>query len=166
MKIPVISFVGTSNTGKTTLLEQLIAMLNERGLRVATIKHHHRDFEIDQEGKDTYRLKKAGARLSMIVSPVKLALVQDLVDEPSLDEVIDRYVRDVDLVIVEGYKQEPVPKIEVYSHASGSPPIALGDEKLLALVADAPLSAPVPVFLRDDVEGIAAFVIKKLRLEP
>ena len=78
MKIPVLCFVGRSNTGKTTLIEKLIPLLKSRGIRVATIKHHNHDFEIDQEGKDTYRHKKAGAHLSMIVSPKKLALVEDL----------------------------------------------------------------------------------------
>jgi molybdopterin-guanine dinucleotide biosynthesis adapter protein len=164
VKAPVICFVGRSNTGKTTLLERLIELLKERGIRVATVKHHHHDFEIDREGKDTYRHKKAGARLSMIVSPAKLALVQDLEDEPRLEEIIDRYIRDVDLVIVEGYKKEAIPKIEVFNHASGSPPVALDDENLLAIVSDAPLSASLPVFLRDEVEKIADFVIEKLGL--
>jgi molybdopterin-guanine dinucleotide biosynthesis adapter protein len=167
MRTPVISFVGRSNTGKTTLLERLIRILTERGIRVATVKHHHRDFEADREGKDTYRHKKAGARLSMIVSPAKLALVQDLAEEPTLQEILDRYVTDVDLVIIEGYKKERIPKIEVYNHGSGSPPVTLGDDNLLAIVSDVPLAAaPLPVFLRDDIEMIAAFVIEKLGLSP
>lgn len=164
--IPVVAFVGRSKTGKTTLIERLIVILRERGIRVATVKHHHQDFEMDREGTDTYRHKKAGAHLSMIVAPTKLALVQDLSVEPPLETILEHYVAGVDLVIVEGYKKERIPKIEVYRSDSGAPPVTVGDENLLAVVADAPLNAPLPgslpVFLRDEVEGIAAFVVERL----
>jgi molybdopterin-guanine dinucleotide biosynthesis adapter protein len=158
MSIPVLCLVGRSNTGKTTLIEKLIPLFGAEGIRVATIKHHNHDFEIDREGKDTYRHKKAGARLSMIVSPKKLAFVEDLKDELPLDEILSRYVRDVDLVIVEGYKEESVPKIEVYTYAEDRPPVALGDKDLLAVVSDRLFGFPLPVFLRDDIAGIAEFV--------
>jgi molybdopterin-guanine dinucleotide biosynthesis adapter protein len=162
MNIPVLCLVGRSNTGKTTLIEKLIPLLGAWGFRVATIKHHNHNFEIDREGKDTYRHKKAGARLSMIVSPNKLAFVKDLKDELPLDEILSRYVRDVDLVIVEGYKEESMPKIEVYTYAEDCPPVALGDKNLLAVVSDRLFGLPVPVFLRDDITGIAEFVRREI----
>ncbi len=164
MTIPVLSLIGRSNTGKTTLIEKLIPILKSKGIRVATIKHHNHDFEIDREGKDTYRHKRAGARLAMIVSPKKLALVEDLDGELSLDEIQARYIRGVDLLIIEGYKQTSAPKIEVYSSTQGEPPVALGDPSLLAVVSDAALRVPVPVFHRDDAETIADFVVEKIKL--
>jgi molybdopterin-guanine dinucleotide biosynthesis protein B len=169
MSVPVICFVGRSNTGKTTLIEKLIVILKDRGIKVGTVKHHHQDFEIDREGTDTYRHKKAGAHLSMIVAPTKFALVQDLAVEPPLEVILQRYITGTDLVIVEGYKKEQMPKIEVFRNVSGSLPVTLGDENLLAVVTDTPLSTPLPgslpVFLRDQTEEIADFVVEKLCLE-
>jgi molybdopterin-guanine dinucleotide biosynthesis protein B len=164
MTIPVLSLVGRSNTGKTTLIEKLIPILASEGIRVATIKHHNHDFEIDREGKDTYRHKKAGARLSIIISPKKLALVEDLDGEPTLDEILVHYVRGVDLLITEGYKRGPVLKIEVYNSAQGDAPVTLGDPSLLAVVSDRAIRLPIPVFQRDDARGIADFVIEKMNL--
>jgi molybdopterin-guanine dinucleotide biosynthesis protein MobB len=159
--IPTVSFVGRSKTGKTTLIEKVIATLTSQGIRVATIKHHHRgDFEIDHAGKDTYRHKKAGAKISMIVSPEKLALVEDLSAIPSLDDILARFVRDVDLVIAEGFKSRPGPKIEVYSRECSQPPLALDDHDLFAMVSDIPMSLAVPVFSRDDISAVCDFIIR------
>jgi molybdopterin-guanine dinucleotide biosynthesis protein B len=162
---PVFCVVGRSNTGKTTLIERLIPVLASKGVRVATIKHHDRPFEMDLQGKDTYRHKSAGAKAAMIVSDRKLGLVKDLEREMHVDELVARYMDDVDLVIVEGYKQEPLPKIEVYNYRENDPPVAAEDEFLVAIVADAPVPAAVPVFLRDDIEAIAAFIMQKFELE-
>jgi molybdopterin-guanine dinucleotide biosynthesis protein B len=164
MKTPVFCIVGRSNTGKTTLIERLIPYFKSRGMSVGTIKHHNRPFEMDRKGKDTYRHKKAGAKAAMIVSERKLGLVRDLDREMSIDELVARYMDDVDLVIVEGYKQEPLPKIEVYNYRETVPPIAAEDELLVAIVSDAPIPAPVPVFLRDDVHAIAAFIMQRFDL--
>lgn len=165
MKIPVLSFVGRSNTGKTTLIERLIPLLKSKGIRVATIKHHHHaDFEIDLEGKDSYRHKKAGARLVMIASPKKIALVEDLEGEPGLKEILSRYVRNVDLVITEGYKEEHVPRIEIYDSRRDASPLSQGHEGLLALISDTPVEAPVPVFRRDEIQRIAQLIVDKLNL--
>ncbi len=128
------------------MIEKLIPLFKSRDIAVATIKHHNRDFEMDHEGKDTYRHKKAGARIAMIASPKKLALIEDTEREAPLEEILDRYIRDVDLVIVEGYKAVSAPKIEVYNYRDDVPPLALGDKDLLAIVSDKPISAPVPVF--------------------
>ncbi|OPY62570.1 MAG: Molybdopterin molybdenumtransferase [Syntrophorhabdaceae bacterium PtaU1.Bin034] len=165
IRLPVVSFIGRSNTGKTTLVERLIPLLVSRGIRIATIKHHHlEDFEIDQEGKDSYRHKKAGARIAMIASAKKIALVEDVERDLGLHEIRARYVRDVDLFIAEGFKEEKVPKIEVYNYSEAKPPLATNDSDLLAIVSDRSVTASVPVFLRDDIERIADFIVKHFKL--
>ena len=117
--IPLVSFVGRSNTGKTTVIERLIPILRERGLKVAVIKHHPHDFEIDNPGKDTYRYKQAGATMGILASPQKVAVVEDTETELTLEEIITRYIHDVDLLIVEGFKREEIPKIEVFQRKEG-----------------------------------------------
>jgi len=160
--IPVLSFVGRSNTGKTTVIERLIPMLVEKGIKVAVIKHHPHDFEIDIPGKDTYRYKKAGATTTILASPGKVAVVEETDTEFTLAEVIARYVRDVDLLIVEGFKRERVPKIEVFQRkADGDAPVCGGDENLLAVITDEPVVTSLPVFSRNDIQGVAEFVIDR-----
>ncbi len=163
--IPVFSVVGRSNTGKTTLLEKIIPMLRSTGLRIGTVKHHAGDFEIDKEGKDSYRHKRAGANIAMITSPHKLALVADARDDLTLAELTRLYMHDVDLVITEGYKRERMPKLEVYVYQEGLEPVARQDPDVIAIAADRLIDAHVPVFLRDDAEQIAEFIIKKLGLK-
>jgi molybdopterin-guanine dinucleotide biosynthesis protein B len=102
----------------------------------------------------------------MIASPKKLALVSDIDSELTLQEVVSRYVQDVDLLIAEGYKGEDVPRIEVYSSDSAEPPVSPGHRNLLALVADTPIDAPVPVLGRDDVADLAALIMERLGLGP
>jgi len=159
----VLSIVGRSKTGKTTLIEKLIPLLKSRGLRIATIKHHHGDFEIDREGKDTYRHKAAGAKAVLLTSPAKIALVIDVDEELKVHEIIDRYVRGVDLVITEGYKREKFPKIEVFNWKENTIPVCLNDRSLIALVTDKRVDAPVQQFLRDDIEGVAEFILNFVR---
>ena len=174
-KVPVISFVGRSNTGKTTLLEKVIPLLRSRGLRVGTVKHHAGEFEIDREGKDSYRHKKAGATATMITSPTKVALVEDISRELTLSEVIERYMHEVDLVITEGYKRERMPKVELYVHGRGAPPLATEDPDIIAIATDGPAVAAdapvdelidvhVPVFSRDEPEPIVDLIVKRLKL--
>jgi len=171
----VISFVGRSNTGKTTLLEKVIPLLRSRGLRVGTVKHHAGEFEIDREGKDSYRHKKAGATATMITSPTKVALVEDISRELTLSEVIERYMHEVDLVITEGYKRERMPKVELYVHGRGAPPLATEDPDIIAIATDGPAIAAdapvdelidvhVPVFSRDEPEPIVDLIVKRLKL--
>jgi molybdopterin-guanine dinucleotide biosynthesis protein B len=163
--IPVLSVVGgSSNTGKTTLLEKLIPILKSRGLRVGTIKHHAGDFEIDREGKDSYRHKKAGASVSMITSSDKIGLVADMTQELTLSELVRLYMRDIDLVITEGYKREHMPKLEVYVYQKGLDPLAGQDPDVIAIATDRMIEAHVPVFLRDEPEAIAEFIVTRLKL--
>lgn len=160
-QIPVVSIVGRSKTGKTTVVAKLIAILKDRGVRVATIKHHPHDFEIDIEGKDTYRHKEAGAVLTIITSPEKIAMVKDVDEEMTVRQIVDSYIDDVDLIVTEGFKRESFPKIEVYSPRS-EPPATIGDPNLLALMSDVPIDAPVPVFKRDDVKAAADLIIRNV----
>ncbi len=162
--IPILSVIGRSNTGKTTFIERLIPILNAKGLRVATIKHHLHDFESDREGKDSYRHKKAGARISMIVSPRKVAFTADTERELTLAELVSAYVRDVDLVIVEGFKGERTPKVEVYRYSEGLAPLCRSDPDVFAVMSDRPIDAPVPVLSRDDVEKAAGLIVERLEL--
>jgi len=160
--IPCFSFVGRSNTGKTTVIERLIPILVGKGIKVAVIKHHPHDFEIDIPGKDTYRYKKAGAMVSILASPRKIAIVKDTEDELTLTEIVSRYVSDVDLLIIEGFKKEDVPKIEVFQRKEGADlPVRWGDKNLIALITDESVKTSLPVFLRNDIQGIAQFIINR-----
>lgn len=160
--IPYLSFVGRSKTGKTTVIERLIPILNERGLKVAVIKHHPHDFDIDIPGKDTYRYKQAGASTSILVSPGKIALVEDTSEELALEVIINRYVRDVDLLLIEGFKRERIPKIEVFrKKEDGSLPVCTHDKNLAAIITDESVETSLPVFSRNDVQKIAEFIISR-----
>ena len=117
--IPVIGFAGRANSGKTTLVEKVISAFTKQGLRVAAIKHVHHPFDVDVPGKDTHRHKLAGAANVILASRERVAMVKDTPKEYSLDDIVSRYVDDADLVIVEGFKTAPIPKIEVYTRLSG-----------------------------------------------
>jgi molybdopterin-guanine dinucleotide biosynthesis adapter protein len=157
-RIPLISIVGTSKTGKTTFIEKLIPVIKEKGLKIATIKHHHLDFEIDRVGKDTYRHKKAGSSTVILSSPHKIALVRDVAQEMSLRDIVSRYIEDADIIITEGYKKEDVPKIEIFRHAKKVSPLCLHDKTILAVVTDKHIDTSISQFSMDDVEGVAKFV--------
>jgi molybdopterin-guanine dinucleotide biosynthesis protein B len=154
--IPYLSFVGRSKTGKTTVIERLIPILRKRGLTVAVIKHHPHNFDIDIPGKDTYRYKQAGASTSILASPGKVAVVEDTSEELALEEIIERYVRDVDILLIEGFKRERIPKIEVFrKKEDGGLPVCTGDKNLIAIITDESIETPLPVFSRDNIQKIA-----------
>ncbi|QDR81078.1 molybdopterin-guanine dinucleotide biosynthesis protein B [Sporomusa termitida] len=154
--IPIISVVGRSNSGKTTYLEKLIGELKYRGHKVAVIKHHHNDFEIDVPGKDTWRHTQAGADTVCLVSPAKVAMIRKTDQELPLDQIAG-FIDNVDIIITEGYKQEPKPKIEVYRQAAGNQPLGAKPE-LLAVVSDTILYKDVPHFPLDDPGPMAALL--------
>lgn len=161
--IPVIGIAGWKNSGKTTLATRLIAELARRGLRIASVKHAHHAFQIDDAETDSARHRRAGAAQVAIVSPRRWALVSELAGapEPSLDEVI-AHLKPCDLVIVEGYKSAPIPKIETRrSAAARASPLADADPNVIAIAADHPIEGRrVPVFSLDDASGIADFIIE------
>jgi len=116
---PVVSVVGRSGSGKTVFLEKLIAELKSRGLRIGTIKHHLHDFEIDQPGKDSWRHARAGSDTVIISSPKKVALIKRLEDEMDIDQLVQDYMNDLDLVLTEGYKSRARRRVEVYRNERG-----------------------------------------------
>ena len=160
-KIPVISIVGRSKVGKTTFIERLLPALNAKGIRVATVKHHPHDFEIDLPNKDTYRHKKAGAKITIISSPHKIAIVRDVEKEFTVEEILLRFVDDVDILITEGYKKGTMPKIEVYGMDDKAQPVCENDKNLIAVISDRPVPTSLPRFSRDDVEGVADLIVSE-----
>lgn len=160
-KTPVISFVGKSNSGKTTVLEKVITELKRRGVKLAIIKHDVHQFEIDHPGKDTWRHYQAGADVVTISSPSKLAIIERREYELPLDEVVAR-ISGVDIVITEGYKRENKPKIEVFRSAAHKE-LLCSPEELLAVASDVPWDIGVPCYEIDDFAGIASEVEKFIR---
>lgn len=158
----LITFVGHSNSGKTTLIENLIPELKRRGYRIGTIKHTHHGFSMDQKGKDTYRHRAAGADAVLAASPGQIALVKSTTED-SLDSLLP-YFQEMDIVLVEGFKQEKKPKIEVFRSQIQQTPLFPEDDLLMAVVTDSPHSARVPVFQFEDVQAICDLIETYSRL--
>ena len=156
---PIISIVGKSESGKTTLIEKLIPELKKRGYRIGTIKHALHGFQIDREGKDSFRHKAAGADTVIVASPESIAMVQNGSSE-TLDSVL-KYFSDMDIVITEGYKRENKPKIEVFRKEKHREPLCRDDNNLVALVTDDDMDLNVPRFGLEDIKGLADFIEKK-----
>ena len=153
----IIGLAGWSGSGKTTLVTSVIPVLVGRGLKVATVKHAHHEFDIDQPGKDSWRHRAAGASEVAIVSSRRWAIVHELGEdpEPPLADMLAK-LSPVDLVIVEGFKRHAHPKLEVYRAAVGKPLLHPDDDCIVAIATDAPLPrAQVPVLMLDDIERIA-----------
>lgn len=162
--IPVVSVVGKSNTGKTTFLEKLITELKKRGYKVAVIKHNVHDFEIDHPGKDTYRHAQAGADAVVIASSHKMAIVKKLDEELSVYEVIDTLGFRYDIILTEGYKRGPFPKIEV-SRKEASQELISEESELIAIVTDNVFAIDRPHFGLDDAKGVADFLEARYLLQ-
>lgn len=156
--IPVVSVVGKSDSGKTTLMERLIRALTERGYRVGSVKHHVHDFDIDIPGKDSWRHAKAGAAVTLVSSPSKLGMVRQMDHEASLDELL-ALARGVDILLTEGYRRAGDVRIEV-SRRARSTELVCEAAELFALVTDNPdlVAGPVPVFGLDDAAALADLV--------
>ena len=156
-----VSFVAKSGTGKTTLLEKVIAELKGRGYRVGVIKHDAHRFDIDHPGKDSHRLTAAGADSMLISSPEKLALVKQHAQAPPIEELIATYFNDVDLILTEGFKKSGLPKIEVHRRERSQTLLCRGaehDPSLLAVASDEPLELDVPVLDLNNPAQVADFV--------
>ena len=152
---PIISIVGKSNSGKTTLLEKLIPALKNRGLRVGVIKHSSHAIIIDHEGKDSWRHKQAGADCVGVLSATNLALFKDRLKHLSLEEVVRQSFSDTDIVLTEGFKKEIFPKIEVFRQEQHASPLCINEKTLIAFVSDSNINLEVPCFGLDDIEQIA-----------
>ena len=160
---PILCFVGRSNSGKTTLIERLIAELVKEGYRIATIKHAGHGFNMDTEGKDSWRHKQAGAQTVIITSKGSLALFTDTEQEVGVEQLRARYIGDgIDLIIAEGWKSEGHPKILVVRDHIGE--VEVSAEGLLAIVTNKALEhapAGVPIFDPDDVESLAELISRR-----
>jgi molybdopterin-guanine dinucleotide biosynthesis protein B len=157
--IPVISVVGRSNVGKTTFLEKVVKELKDRGYRVAVIKHDTHGFEIDQPGKDSWRMTQAGSDVVVLSSAGKMAMIKKPDQELSLDQLAALVEDGVDIIISEGYKSADKPKIEVL-RSGVSDKILSQDQELVALVTDQYFDLGVPQFTHDDVSGVVDLVIE------
>ena len=163
----VIGVAGFKNAGKTTLVEKLVTELTRRGHRISTVKHAHHSFDIDHEGRDSFRHRKAGASEVAVVSRHRWAIIHESRNdaEPSLEEILSK-LAPCDLVIVEGYKRDRHDKVEVRNIALAHPRLAGDDPTVVAVAANGPVTdAPVPVFDRDDVTALAAFIEKHTGLK-
>jgi molybdopterin-guanine dinucleotide biosynthesis adapter protein len=159
----IIGLAGYSGSGKTTLLTRAIPRLVARGLTVSTLKHAHHEFQIDQPGKDSHAHRVAGATEVLVASSRRWALMHELraETEPALAELL-RKLSPVDLVLIEGYKGAPHPKLEVHRAAVGMPLLASGDPAVVAIASDVALpDAPVPVVDLDDVDAIIEVLISR-----
>jgi molybdopterin-guanine dinucleotide biosynthesis protein MobB len=162
----VFGIAGYKNAGKTTLVVDVLRELTGRGLRVATVKHAHHEFDIDHPGKDSYLHRAAGACEVIVASSLRWAHIVELGDqpEPSLAELLE-HVSDVDLVIVEGFKHGDHPKLEIRRLGSEAPLIAAEHDSVRAIVSDGEVpEAPVPVIDRADVGAIADFIVGQVGL--
>jgi len=156
---------GWKDMGKTTLMERLVTEITGRGLSISTVKHAHHDTDIDQPGRDSYRHRAAGAHQVMLASPRRWALMTELRDapEPPLSELLAQ-LAPVDLVLIEGYKRAPHPKIEAYRAVNAKPPLAERNETVRAVASDTALDLSVPVLPLDDTVAIADFVLQEVGL--
>jgi molybdopterin-guanine dinucleotide biosynthesis protein B len=161
----VFGIAGFKNAGKTTLMVELVQEFVRRGLRVATIKHAHHAFDIDHPGKDSFQHRQAGAQQVIVASAKRWAQITELEEgrEPSLSELLDR-IDDVDLVLVEGYKRDHHPRLELRRDGREAPELAGTDAGICAIVADKDIAAaPVPVILRSNLAAIADLVFEHAR---
>lgn len=161
----VLGFAGYSGAGKTTLLEKLIAMLAGEGVSVSLIKHAHCGFDVDQPGKDSYRHRKAGAGEVLVASDLRWALMHESQTEspPVLDELLNM-LSPCDLVLVEGWKRDPIPKLEVHRSANGKPWLYPDDPNILAVVSDVSPPDNKHWLVLDDVASIRAFIKNQLKI--
>ena len=161
--VPVLGFAARSGTGKTTLLASVVPLLREAGIRLALVKQAHPDFDLDQPGKDSYELRKAGASRVLLASRQRWALLVErpVEREPVLEELLAELDRDLDLVLVEGFSAERFAKVELHRPALGREPMYPNDEAVVAVATDAPLAAPcaLPVLDLNEPRTVADFVI-------
>src|SRR5208337_2368217 len=163
MSTPVVSLLAKSGTGKTTLLEKIIAELKRRGYRIGAMKHDAHQFDIDRQGKDSWRLTHAGADTMVITSPAKLAIVKINSEskEPTVPHLVASYFNDVDIVLTEGFKKSDMPKIEVHRKERSNELLCRGEENddtLIAVASNEKLDLDVPLFDIDDFSGICDLI--------
>ncbi len=162
----VFGFTGRSGSGKTTIIETLIPIFNSMGLSVSVIKHTHHEFDVDRPGKDSWRQRQAGAMEVLLTSDIRWVLMHELrgAPEPELPEQL-AHLSPCDLVLVEGFKRQPIPKLEVWRAANNTLPLHASDKSIVAIASDVKLRAGLPVFGLDDHGRIAEFVVRYLEID-
>lgn len=158
-------FAGWSGSGKTTLIEQLIPRFIGRGFKVSLIKHAHHDFDVDKPGKDSYRHRHAGCQEVLVTSSRRWVLMHELRGdvEPGLEEQM-RHISPCDLLLVEGFKRDALPKLEVHRAANGKPLLHPEDPHIVAIATDVPVDTSLPTFDLNDRDGIADFILHSVGL--
>ena len=158
----VFGFAGYSGSGKTTLIENVIPVLVEQGVRVSLIKHAHHAFDVDQPGKDSYRHRKAGASEVMLTSAKRWILMHEIdgQPEPELPQQLRR-MSPCDIVLIEGFKKQPIPKLEIHRKAHGVPFLFGDDPHIVGIATDERLDTELPQFGLDDYAALSAFVLEK-----
>lgn len=161
----VFGITGWKNTGKTGLMERLVTDFTARGLTVSTVKHAHHTFDVDHEGRDSYRHRAAGAQEVLLCSGNRWALMHELRDEsePLLTELLAK-LTPVDLVLIEGFKTESHAKLECHRAETGKPLLARDDASIMAVASDVALDLDRPVLGLDDTEAVAAFILEQVGL--
>ncbi|MEP9412374.1 MAG: molybdopterin-guanine dinucleotide biosynthesis protein B [Candidatus Brocadia sp.] len=163
-KIPIISIVGKSNSGKTTLLVRLVRELKSRHFKVATMKHSHHSPEIDKEGKDSWLHTKAGADAVVVASQKITGIMRMTSEELPMSYIVDTYLHDMDIILAEGYKTQSIPKIEVLRSEISTELICKDDRHLMAVVGDKKPEITIPFFhTDDDVSLIVDFLLSRLK---
>jgi molybdopterin-guanine dinucleotide biosynthesis protein B len=165
-QVPLLGFAAFSGTGKTTLLAQIIPLLKQHGLRIGLIKHSHHDFQIDQPGKDSFRLREAGASPVMLISSHRRAIITEISPErePQLDEELQLFDQsEVDLILVEGFKTELFPKIELHRPSLNKSLLYPNDPNIIAIATDSIMKTPDTLMLLDlnQPQMIAGFILKQ-----
>lgn len=168
MSTPIFGVIGWKNSGKTTLMAKLLEEFTGRGLCVSAIKHAHHSFDIDHPGRDSHRFREAGARQVALVSPKRWAMMHELreEEEPQFEEVLS-HIGPCDLLLVEGYKKAPFPKVEARSPRSlTQEPLSDDDPNIVAIAADGKVdTGGLPAFDVNDIRGIADFILKHVGLK-
>ena len=153
----IITIVGKANSGKTTLLEKLITHLTQKGYKIGSVKHAHDGFEMDKEGKDSWRHKKAGASSTLVISQDKIAMIKN--DKTSYFEKIQAYLADNDIILAEGFKKQNFLKIEIFRTQSvHKEPLCLDDKNLVAFVTNSDYKPDVPIFGLEDIIELSEFI--------
>ena len=168
LRKPICGFVAYSGTGKTSLLEKLIPKLRDKNLRIGLIKHAHHDFDIDYEGKDSYRLRKAGATETLVASSNRWALIHEHQmpqEEPDLNTLVGQLNQDdLDIILVEGFKHQHFPRIELYRKSLGKPLLFPEDDSILAIATDEPLVFDSDIIQLDlnNTDAIVTFLVSEI----
>ena len=169
-RCPVIGFAAFSGTGKTTLLKQLIPLLTEKGIKVGLIKHSHHDVELDTPGKDSYELRKAGATQTLLASPKRWSLITETPEqvEPSLADMLKQLdLQQLDIILVEGFRDAPIEKIELCRSELNKPLLHQTDNHIIAIATDSPenMNTDLPVLDLNNPAMITEFIVQKFHLK-